>query len=670
MAVSNVELRVDARNAVQSLKKTNDASKQLNDTLGKTKAKAATATGNIQRMGVAFRTTLGPIVALYGAVNFLNRSLDVASQRQVNVAKLTNGLKNLGRTQSDLERLTKAADEFGRATLFDQEDATQAFALLTSFRKIGVDSYERVTKAAADLATITGGDLKSAQLQLAKALEDPTKQVTALARAGTVFTEQQKEQIKTLQESGRILEAQNIILSEIETQYGGAAEAAGSAGFAGALDTLGEATRDFQEQLVAGTGTINLAETAIYKAADAIDAATESVRDIQEILSALDRIIRQLNINADGLAGVFDVINQAVIRAIPGLEGMIWAYEQLIGAAKRFNDQQAGPRNFGADYASQERALFEAAGGWTPYKPMEPDTTTTRTKTSKSKKAGKTDAEREAERLARIAEASANRVRSLQEQTLLAAALTKEERIQFERQIQIANILANNNDLNKEQLQTELQATLALYEQQDATRAITEENERQAELKKQRDEEEAKRLKKLQEQERKRAEELRNLYQGIGDTISNGVVEALQGAVRGTTSLAEAATNMLNRLADQMFQLAANMLFFGNITGTLGAGQGVLGSLFGGFMANGGTVSGGKSYIVGERGPELFTPGRTGSIAPSGSFGEANVTINVDASGSSVEGKADQAAQLGKALSVAVQQELVKQKRPGGILAS
>ena len=156
-------------------------------------------------MGVAFRTTLGPVVALYGAINFLNKSLQVASQRQVNVAKLTNGLRNLGGTQADLEGLVETADRLGKSTLFDQEDFTQNFALLTSFQRIGVDSYERVTKAAADLATITGQDLKSAQIQLAKALEDPAKRVTDLARSGTVFTDQQKEQIKVLQESGQLV---------------------------------------------------------------------------------------------------------------------------------------------------------------------------------------------------------------------------------------------------------------------------------------------------------------------------------------------------------------------------------------------------------------------------------------------------------------------------------
>jgi hypothetical protein len=91
---------------------------------------------------------------------------------------------------------------------------------------------------------------------------------------------------------------------------------------------------------------------------------------------------------------------------------------------------------------------------------------------------------------------------------------------------------------------------------------------------------------------------------------------------------------------------------------------------FGGMAALGGSVTRGNSYIVGERGPELFVPGAQGNIVPNNAMGSANVTVNVDASGSSVEGNADQASQLGKAIGIAVQQELVKQKRPGGLLAS
>ena len=95
-----------------------------------------------------------------------------------------------------------------------------------------------------------------------------------------------------------------------------------------------------------------------------------------------------------------------------------------------------------------------------------------------------------------------------------------------------------------------------------------------------------------------------------------------------------------------------------------------VGNFFGGARANGGSVMGGKGYLVGERGPELFMPGRSGGIAPTGSFGGGvNVVVNVDASGSQVQVDQNQARALGGAISAAVQAEIVKQQRPGGLLA-
>ena len=86
-----------------------------------------------------------------------------------------------------------------------------------------------------------------------------------------------------------------------------------------------------------------------------------------------------------------------------------------------------------------------------------------------------------------------------------------------------------------------------------------------------------------------------------------------------------------------------------------------------GSFANGGYAQRNKSYIVGERGPELFTPGAAGGqVSPMGS---TNIVVNVDASGSSVEGDEEEGRELGRLISVAIQSELIKQKRPGGMLA-
>ena len=88
------------------------------------------------------------------------------------------------------------------------------------------------------------------------------------------------------------------------------------------------------------------------------------------------------------------------------------------------------------------------------------------------------------------------------------------------------------------------------------------------------------------------------------------------------------------------------------------------------FMAKGGPVRSGNSYVVGERGPELFTPGVSGRITPNHALGgSTSIVVNVDASGSNVEGDEQEGRQLGIALSAAIESELIKQKRPGGLLA-
>jgi tape measure domain-containing protein len=156
------------------------------------------------------------------------------------------------------------------------------------------------------------------------------------------------------------------------------------------------------------------------------------------------------------------------------------------------------------------------------------------------------------------------------------------------------------------------------------------------------------------------AEKLDQVYKSIGSAVSDGIVNALTAAVEGTKSLADVASQTLRQVANILLQFGVNTAL-GGIPG--------FGEFFGGGKASGGTVTGGRSYMVGEKGPELFTPGRTGSIAPSGSFGETNVVVNVDASGSQAQGNQPNAKALGSAIGAAVQAELIKQKRPGGLLA-
>ena len=129
----------------------------------------------------------------------------------------------------------------------------------------------------------------------------------------------------------------------------------------------------------------------------------------------------------------------------------------------------------------------------------------------------------------------------------------------------------------------------------------------------------------------------------------------------------------------QMKILGIGLNFFGGGLGGSGGGQfldsnavPLVDPLTGiGTAANGGPIPGRKPTLVGERGPELFTPGVSGYVTPNHQLGGSttNIVVNVDATGSNVEGDEQQARELGRAIATAVQSEIINQKRAGGLLA-
>jgi hypothetical protein len=262
---------------------------------------ATSASGGVNSFGIALSAALGPIAAITGGLALISKTIGIFSDRQRDVAVLRNGLQNLGQAgTSALDALQASADKLGKTTLFDEEDFTRGYALLTSFKQIGVDSYERVAKAASDMSTIIGSDLNSSLLQLSKALEDPARGLTYLSRSGTTFEEHQIELIKTLQASGNILGAQAEILNVVEGQYADAAEAAGSAGFAGSMDSAGEAARDLGEAV--GKIIVPALENFLKTITPIIDKLAKFINLVAEIPGVLSGIEGATG----GLASMFD----------------------------------------------------------------------------------------------------------------------------------------------------------------------------------------------------------------------------------------------------------------------------------------------------------------------------------------------------------------------------
>jgi hypothetical protein len=159
------------------------------------------------------------------------------------------------------------------------------------------------------------------------------------------------------------------------------------------------------------------------------------------------------------------------------------------------------------------------------------------------------------------------------------------------------------------------------------------------------------------------ANESVDAFEKMATTIQNDIKNGIKGLIRGTSTLGD----LLNNVADRFLDMGLNALLFGNV-----GGKTVTSGLFGllGF-ANGGRPPVGKPSIVGEKGPELFVPKTSGTVIPNdklGGGGSTNISVNVDASGSSVQGDNESGKELGRLISVAIQSELLKQRRPGGLL--
>lgn len=147
------------------------------------------------------------------------------------VIKTTGGVANVSAGQ--VESLATALSN--KAGVDDELIQSGANLLLT-FKNVrneagrGAKIFDRATAAALDLSAAGFGDMTSTSKILGKALNDPIRGLTALGRAGVTFTQQQKDQIKAMVESGDVLSAQKIILGEVESQVGGAAAASATAG--------------------------------------------------------------------------------------------------------------------------------------------------------------------------------------------------------------------------------------------------------------------------------------------------------------------------------------------------------------------------------------------------------------------------------------------------------
>lgn len=201
------------------------------------------ADGMSQKLKTAFNVA-GVAAVAFGAV-----SVKAFTESQDLIAQTNAVLKSTGQiagvTADEVDKLSKSLQ---KVTKYSDEDVRSVENLLLTFTSIDKKIFPQATKTVLDMATALGEDTKSASIQLGKALQDPILGITALRRVGVNFSAAQKDVVKKLVETGRKAEAQKLILKELQTEFGGSAEAAGKT-FSGQLEILKNQLNDVQEQV-------------------------------------------------------------------------------------------------------------------------------------------------------------------------------------------------------------------------------------------------------------------------------------------------------------------------------------------------------------------------------------------------------------------------------------
>lgn len=133
-------------------------------------------------------------------------------------------------------------------TFGDEEILRGVTSQLLTFTEVTGTEFERAQAAVLDMATLLDGNLQSSAIMVGKALNDPIRGISALAEVGVAFTEEQREMVRAMVEAGDVAQAQGLILSELERQYGGQAAAAANAPL-GQWRQLQNAIGDVKEEL-------------------------------------------------------------------------------------------------------------------------------------------------------------------------------------------------------------------------------------------------------------------------------------------------------------------------------------------------------------------------------------------------------------------------------------
>lgn len=251
------------------------AKNETGPALGQLQGSLVNLKGAIAALGIGF--------GIRETFSFLTDSLKEFAEAEKATAKLAAVLEATGGAAGlSAAQLKEFADQRERLTAVDADAITNAQAILATFTNIQNDVFRQAITAAQDLAATMDTDLKSAVVQVGKALNDPEKGLKALSRVGVSFDAEQTKLIESLMASNRLVEAQKIILRELQHEFGGVSEA------------IAETTGGRLQALTVQWG--NFKEEVGGMVAPALEEVTKQIRlQIQELdawRAALDKVLK------------------------------------------------------------------------------------------------------------------------------------------------------------------------------------------------------------------------------------------------------------------------------------------------------------------------------------------------------------------------------------------
>jgi hypothetical protein len=326
-----------------------------------TTATAKTTTLNSAMSGLA--STAAMAFSAFAAYNFISGSIDAFNESDQALAQLNATLKSthgsLGLTTEAIQEQAKAMQQL---TVFDDDAVISMQSVLATFTQVKGEIFTNAVPAILDLSTKMGQDLKSSAVQVGKALNDPIAGITALRRVGVSFTDDQKKVIESLVQTGRVAEAQKIILAELNTEFGGSAQAAAAAG-TGPWKQLQNAFGDVREDvgelaLTIGKDLLPVIKSLVSGASDMVKWMKESGSEFKATAFAVGTLVVGLQVAIPVMAGM-GVATSAMLGPLALVTASVYmlvdGYNTMMNTAQQWQNMQ---KNFDERAnANQRKAL-------------------------------------------------------------------------------------------------------------------------------------------------------------------------------------------------------------------------------------------------------------------------------------------------------------------------